>query len=76
MLKTAQENIYVQYARQYGCSLAKAIEELREYPMLRDECINEFQEACGRAPTEDEIEEMRPDSIECRERFDAEEAGY
>lgn len=70
-------NIHAQYAKQYGCSIAQAIHD-RDWPLNRSECIEAFKEAAGRAPTEDEIKEMRPDSDrrtqELRDEFAADYA--
>jgi hypothetical protein len=55
------KTVWKWYARKYNCSIATAIAD-RDFPMTLKECEQHFIESCGRAPTADEIEEMRPSS--------------
>ncbi len=54
-------NSFKAYAQQYRCTLAEAIAD-RDWPADRATLVQWFQEAEGRAPTEDEIETMSPNS--------------
>lgn len=55
---------YQGYAKSYNCTIAEAIRD-RDWPLSRAECVADFNEAAGRAPTEDEIETMAPNSARC-----------
>lgn len=54
-------NQWTMYSKNYSCTVAEAIHD-RDYPMDRNTVIAEFKTATGRAPTEDEIKTMAPDS--------------
>jgi hypothetical protein len=41
----------------------------RDEPMTREDVIDEFERQVGRAPSEDEIEQMRPDSDSAVRRY-------
>lgn len=43
----------------------------RDEPLTRDEVVELFLEGTGRAPTEAEIEEIRPDSADTVRRYRA-----
>lgn len=60
-MKTRLTDTFLEYAKNYNCSLTQAIHD-RDWPMSREDCVKEFKAAAGRVPTEDEIKEMRPDS--------------
>lgn len=54
-------NQWLKYSKQYDVTIANAIRD-RDYPMDRQQCIQEFLNATGKLPSELEIKDMSPDS--------------
>lgn len=52
-----------EYAQKYNCSITEAIND-RDEPMLEFELVEWFTVAAGRAPTTEEVQEMRPNSMD------------
>lgn len=55
------KNIWTEYAKNYGCTISKAIAD-RDDPMDLATVVSEFKGAAGRMPNADEIIEMHPES--------------
>jgi hypothetical protein len=66
-----RQSHWVRYAGQYKCTVAEAIGD-RDLPMNRQTCIDTFEAATGRLPTDTEIAAMRPDSDEALKQFNEE----
>ena len=65
-------NQYQEYAKRYNCSIASAICD-RDWPLTESECIQEFKDATGRAPSDAEIAEMHPNTARQVQEFNEEE---
>jgi hypothetical protein len=51
---------YRAYSKYFNITIAQAISE-RDHPASKEDCIGFFIEATNRAPSEDEILQMKPD---------------